>query len=73
MIEQAEDIKQGAFPTAGRADDRVDRARFQRERNPAQRMHAFLLFAEVTLDRFAAQTDFVRHTLEPRRVAIGGS
>ena len=73
MIEQAKNVKQRAFAAAGRTDDRVHRSRLESERNAAQSMDAFLLLTEKALDVVATKTDFVRHTLDPRRVATGGS
>ena len=40
VIEQTKDVKQRAFAAAGRTDDRMDGARFEIERDSAQRVHA---------------------------------
>ena len=45
VIEQSEDVKQSALAAAGGTDDRVDGAALELERDPAQRMHARILFA----------------------------
>jgi hypothetical protein len=61
VIEQSQDVEQSAFAATGRADDRVDRAAFELERDPAQRMHARVLLAQKAFDPFAAQRNFGLH------------
>src|SRR6266566_4729597 len=72
-IEQTQNIEQRALAAARRADNSVDAARLEIERDATQRVDALLLFAQITLDRFATETDSRIHTLDPRRVTTGGS
>src|SRR5881227_45482 len=72
-IEETENIEQRALAAARWADNSVDAAWLEIERDPAQRMDALLLFAQITLDRFATEAKFRIHTLDPRRVTTGGS
>src|SRR6266513_2304553 len=72
-VEQTENIEQRALAAARWADNSVDAAWLQIERDTAQRMDALLLFAQVTLERFATEANFRIHRLDPRRVTTGGS
>src|SRR5438552_8585850 len=72
QIEQSESVEQRAFAAARRANNRVDTARLDIERNAPERVHALFFFAQITLDRFATKATFRVH-LEPRIVTTGGS
>src|ERR1043166_502110 len=54
-IEQAEHVKQCAFPAARRADYGVNCPRLEIERYFAQRVHASLLLAKIALNISATQ------------------
>src|SRR5207245_2149836 len=72
-IEQTENVEQRALAASRWADNGVDAAGLEIERDAAQRMHARFLLSEIPLNLVAAETNVSIHTLEPRRVATGGS
>jgi hypothetical protein len=49
-IKQTKNIEQRTFAASRRADHRVNASGLDLERHTAQSVHAFLFFAEVTLD-----------------------
>jgi hypothetical protein len=61
LIEQAEDIKQCAFTTPGRADDGMHGPALELERHSAERVHAGIVVAQKTFDAFAAERNFGVH------------
>src|ERR1051326_1049409 len=71
FIQQTEDVEEGALAAARRTDHCVQAAGGDVDRDAAQCVDAFLLFAEIALDIAAAERNFSVHKLEPRRVSTG--
>jgi hypothetical protein len=61
VIEQAQDVEQGALAAAGGADYRVHGASFQLQGDPAQGMNLRVFLSEKALNSFAAERNFGLH------------
>ena len=72
MIKQAKDVKERAFPAAGRAHHRVNSSGSNIKRNSTQRVHAGFILTQVAFDVATTQRKVRCHMLEPRRVTTGG-
>ncbi len=71
LIEQTEQVEQGALAAARRADDGMHGGGRDFERDAAQDVDARLIFAEVALQVRADKS--VVHCPDPRKTATGSS
>ena len=61
LIEKTENIKERAFPAAGRSDDGMHGPALELQRHAAQRVDTIFIFSEIALDPFATERDFRLH------------